>query len=168
MDIILLIAGFIFLILGIIGAFLPVLPGPLISWLSLLAIHLTKTVETNWTFLLITLAIAVFVFVIDNFIPAMGTKKFGGTRLGVIGTMVGLVVGLLFFGPFGIIVGPFAGAFIGEMIADRKDSKKALKSAVGSFLGFLTSTLLKFIMSVVFAGFYFSIFWEHKGAFFSF
>ena len=168
MDIFLLIIGFLFAILGIIGSFLPVLPGPFTSWVGLLILHLTSIVPLNYTFLGITFGIAIIIWIVDYFIPAMGTKKFGGTKYGVIGTMVGLVVGLLSPIPFGIIIGPFIGAYIGEMIHDSKDSKRALKAAFGSFLGFLTSAFMKFIAAVIFTGLYISIFWEHKAAFFSF
>jgi len=167
MDIFLLIIGFLVALLGIIGSFLPVLPGPLTSWFGLLILHSTEAVSMNWTFLGITLGIAILIWIVDYFIPAMGTKKFGGTRYGVIGTMVGLVVGLLSPIPFGIIIGPFIGAYIGEMIYE-KNSGKALKAAFGSFIGFLTSSFLKFIAAVIFTGLYISIFWEYKAIFFSF
>jgi len=167
MDIFLLITGFLFALLGIIGSFLPVLPGPLTSWVGLLTLHFTNVVPMNWTFLGITLAIAILIWIVDYFIPAMGTKKFGGTRYGVIGTMLGLIIGLLSPIPFGIIIGPFIGAFIGEMMHE-KNSKKALKAAFGSFLGFLTSAFMKFIAAIIFTGLYISIFWDYKEAFFSF
>lgn len=168
MDIALLIFGILLMILGILGSFLPVLPGPITSWFGLLMLYLSEAVPMNWTFLGITFAIAFIIWLIDYFIPAMGTKRFGGTRYGVIGTMVGLVLGIFFFPPFGIIIGPFLGAFLGELLKDSKDSKRALKAAFGSFIGFLTSTFLKFIAAVVYTGLFFSIFWEHKSAFFNF
>jgi len=167
MDIFLLFIGFIFLLLGIIGSFLPILPGPFTGWIGLLILHMTNAVPMDWTFLGITLAVAIVIWIIDYFIPAMGTKKFGGTRYGVIGTMIGLILGLIFFPPLGIIIGPFVGAYLGEMLNDRTDKKRALKAAFGSFIGFLTSTFLKFVTVVIFAGLFFSIFWEHKDAFFS-
>lgn len=167
MDIFLLILGFLFALLGIIGSFLPVLPGPLTSWFGLLILHLTEAVPMNWIFLGVTLAIAILIWIVDYFIPAMGTKKFGGTRYGVIGTMIGLIVGLLSPIPFGIIIGPFIGAYIGEMM-NEKNSEKALKAAFGSFLGFLTSAFLKFIAACIFTGLYFSKFWEYKSVFFTF
>jgi len=168
MDIFLLILGFLFALLGIIGAFLPVLPGPIMGWIGLLILHLTSVVPMNWTFLGVTFAVSIAIWVIDYIIPAMGTKKFGGSKYGVIGTMVGLIVGLIAPIPFGIIIGPFLGAFLGELINDSKDSKKALKAAFGSFLGFLASTFIKFIAAVIFLGFYISIFWEFKSDFFTF
>lgn len=166
MDIALLIFGILLMILGILGSFLPVLPGPITSWFGLLLLHLSDAVPMNWTFLGITFAIAFIIWLIDYIIPAMGTKRFGGTRYGVIGTMVGLVIGIFFFPPFGLIIGPFLGAFIGELLNDNKDSKRALKAAFGSFIGFLTSTFLKFIAAVIYTGLFFSIFWEYKSVFF--
>ncbi|MBV1888196.1 MAG: DUF456 family protein [Urechidicola sp.] len=166
MDIFLLILGFLFVLLGIIGSFLPVLPGPITGWVGLLLLHFTNAIAINWTFLGITLAISIFVWAIDYVIPAWGTKKFGGSKYGVWGTILGLIIGIIFLGPLGIIIGPFAGAFIGELIYDSKDSSRALKAAFGSFVGFMLSTGLKLITSLVFVYLYWSKFWEYKELFF--
>ena len=166
MDIFLLLLGFVFILLGIVGSFLPILPGPITGWVGLLLLHLTSTIEQDWTFLGITLAVAIFVWLIDYVIPALGTKKYGGSKYGVYGTTIGLICGLIFLGPLGIIIGPFAGAFLGEMIYDSKDSNRALKAAFGSFVGFLFSTGIKFIVSLIYAGLYISIAWEYKSSFF--
>lgn len=166
MDIFLLILGFLFMIIGLLGSFLPVLPGPPMSWIGLLLLHLTKSIDDDWVFLGITLAIALIVFALDYIIPAIGTKKFGGSRAGMIGTTIGLIVGIIAPIPFGIIIGPFLGALIGELI-NNADSKKAVKAAFGSFLGFLTGTFLKFVIAVIYFGFFISKVWEHKEALFS-
>ena len=129
-------------------------------------IHLTNAIPYNWTFILSTLVIAVVVYILDYIIPVLGTKKFGGSKYGIIGTTVGLVVGLIFLGPFGIIIGPFVGAFIGELIYDNENSNRAFKAAIGSFIGFLFSTGLKFIVSSIYAGLFFSKIWEMKSNFF--
>lgn len=165
MDIFLFFLGAIFMVLGLIGSFLPVLPGPLTSWIGLLILHLTDAVPMNWTFLIITLIIALGIWVLDYFIPAIGTKKFGGSRAGMIGTTIGLLIGLIFMGPFGIIIGPFAGALVGELI-NKSDSQRAVKAAFGSFLGFLTSAFIKFIVAVIFLGFYIFKFIEYSSAIF--
>ena len=166
MDILLLLLGSICMILGIIGAFLPILPGPLTGWLGLLLLSYTDAVPKDWTFLGITLAVAIFVWVIDYFIPAMGTKRFGGSKYGVYGTMIGLIIGLFSPIPFGMLIGAFVGAFVGETVFDKKDSDKALKASFGSLLGFLVSASLKFGVGVVYCWFFISSFWEHKAAFF--
>lgn len=169
MDIVLLILGLILMILGILGSFLPVLPGTPLSWIGLLLLHLTKAVPDDWVFLGITLTVAVVVFVLDYIIPALGTKKFGGSKWGMIGTTVGLLVSLIFpvLGFFGIIIWPFIGALVGELI-NKADKKTALKAAFGSFLGFLTGTFLKFLVAIVFLGLFISKAWEYKAALFPF
>lgn len=168
MDIFLLIVGFLLAITGIIGSILPVLPGPILGWFGLVLLYLTKIVPINYTLLGITLVVSIIVLALDYIIPSVGTKKFGGTKFGVIGTTIGLILGMFFFPPIGLIVGPFVGAFVGEMIYDSKNPKKALKASYGSFIGFLTGTLLKVVVAVIFTGLYFSIFWEYKAAFFNF
>lgn len=165
MDIFLAITGFIVVLLGIVGSFLPILPGPLTGWVGLLLLHLTKIIPLNWTFLGITLTVAILVWIIDYFIPAIGAKKFGGTKFGAVGSMIGLILGILFLGPLGIVIGSFGGAFLGELINDSKNINKALKAALGSFIGFLTSSFLKFAVSVIFVGLYIAKFWEYKDAF---
>lgn len=167
MDIALLIIGFLCCLLGIIGSFLPVLPGPPVSWIGLLLLHLTTAVADDWWFLGITGAVALFVFAMDYVIPAMGTKKFGGTRAGMIGTTIGLIVGIIAPIPFGIIIGPFVGAFLGEL-TNKADNKTALKAAFGSFLGFLTGAFMKFVVSMIFLGLFIKIVWEYKTALFPF
>ena len=166
MDLLLLLLGTFFIILGIIGAFLPILPGPITSWVGLLFIHFTRVIPYNWTFIFTTLAVAILVYILDYIIPALGTKKFGGSKYGIIGTTIGLLVGIIFLGPFGIIIGPFTGALIGELIHDNENSNRALKAAFGSFMGFLFSTGLKFTVSVIYAGLFFSKIWEMKSNFF--
>lgn len=169
MDIALLILGFVLMIVGILGSFLPVLPGPPISWVGLLLLHLTSAIPQNWTFLGITAAVALLVLALDYVIPAMGTKKFGGSRAGMIGTTIGLVVSLVFpiLGVFGIIIWPFVGALVGELI-NKADQKTALKAAFGSFMGFLTGTFLKFLVAAIFLGLFISKAWEYRTGLFPF
>ena len=166
MDIFLVILSLLFIVLGLIGSLLPVIPGPPLSWLGLLILHFNKAVEMNLTLIIITGIIALVIFLLDYIIPAIGTKKFGGSKSGMIGTSIGLVVGLLSPIPGGIILGPFLGAFIGEML-NKSDSKLAFKAAIGSFLGFLASTFIKFILGIIYLGIYLSKIWEYKESLFS-
>lgn len=160
MDILLVFVAALFMFLGIIGSVLPILPGPLTSWIGLLILHLTDAVPMNWTFLIITLIIALLIWLLDYIIPALGTKKFGGSKYGMIGTSIGLLVGLFSPIPGGIIIGPFVGAYIGELI-NKSNSKTALKAAFGSFLGFLTSTFIKFVVAIIYLGLFIDMVWDN-------
>ena len=166
MDILLLLLGFIFMLGGIVGSFLPILPGPLTSWVGLLLLYITNAVPMSYTALTITLIVALGIYILDYFIPAMGTKKFGGSRYGVIGTTLGLLIGIFFFPPFGIIIGPFLGALIGEYLYDASDSRRAFKAAFGSFLGFLTSTFIKFLVATIYLGIFIWIALSNSASFF--
>lgn len=159
MDILLIILGAICLLLGLIGCVAPVLPGVPLSYLGLLLLHWTDRVQFSWQFLVVWGVVVVVIQILDYFIPAWGTKKFGGTKYGVWGSTIGLFVGL-FMGPFGIVVGPFIGAVLGELIyfnrhpqttlsetEQNKNSNfnRALRAGFGSFIGLLTGTLIKVI-----------------------
>lgn len=165
MDILLTVFGFLFICFGLIGSIVPVLPGPPLSWIGLLLLHLTEAIPNDWLFLTVTLIIALTVFALDYIIPAIGAKKFGGSKAGMIGTSIGLIVGIIAPIPFGIIIGPFVGALIGEL-TNKADSATAIKAAFGSFIGFITGTFLKFIVAVIYLGLFIKIFWDYKNIIF--
>jgi uncharacterized protein YqgC (DUF456 family) len=135
------------MVIGIIGCLVPALPGPPISFLGLLFLHLSKFGQFTTPTLIILGSIAVVVTVLDYIVPLWGTKKFGGSKYGTKGAIVGLIVGF-FLGPLGIIMGPLIGAFVGEMIF-KDDISYAFKAGFGSLLGFLTSIGLKLAASLV-------------------
>tara|TARA_B100001287_G_scaffold34073_1_gene24205 strand:- start:3076 stop:3567 length:492 start_codon:yes stop_codon:yes gene_type:complete len=151
MDVFLILLASLFLILGIIGSFLPILPGPITSWFGFLILYLSDVTDFSISLLITTFIIALIIWVLDFFIPAIGTKKFGGSKYGVIGTTIGLIIGVISPIPFGILIGPFLGALAGELI-NKSKSNQAIKAAFGSFLGFLASSFIKFIVSLVYFG----------------
>ena len=146
MDIFLLFLGFCFLIIGLTGCILPAIPGPPLSYIALLTLQVTRFADFSAKFLWITAIITVIVTVVDYILPVWGAKKFGGSRSGVIGSTIGLVIGL-FVLPWGIIAGPFIGAVVGELIAGRS-TNDALRSGFGSFIGFIFGTATKLTVSV--------------------
>jgi len=161
MDVLLLIIGFACMILGILGSFLPGLPGPGLSWIGLLLLYFTHAVPMNYWILGISLLVTVVISILDYVIPAKGTKRFGGSSYGIWGTNIGLIVGIFAPIPFGFIIGPFVGAFVGEMIYNSTDHKRALKAATGSFIGFLASSFMKFVVCIIFLGLYIWIAAQH-------
>ncbi|MBU2525520.1 MAG: DUF456 domain-containing protein [Bacteroidetes bacterium] len=165
MDIALLIIGFLFTIAGLFGSFLPVIPGPPLSWLGLLLLYLTQAVPNNWWILGISFFIAVLVTVLDYVIPAYGSKKFGGSKYGAWGATLGLIIGLFLPIPFGFLIGAFLGAFLGEWL-HKQDSNQSVKAAFGSFLGVMASNFMKFAVSLAFLVLFLFIFIKNFTLFF--
>ncbi|MCD6180426.1 MAG: DUF456 domain-containing protein [Bacteroidales bacterium] len=147
MDIFLTVLAVILLLVGLIGAIIPVIPGPIISYLGLVSLYFSSYQPFTDRFMLLWAALAIGITALDNIVPILGTKKMGGSKKGVWGSIIGLFIGLIFMGPFGILIGPFIGAVIGELIGE-KEFNSALKAGFGSFLGFLTGTLLKLVFSI--------------------
>ncbi len=165
MEIILLLIAGLFMVLGLLGSFLPVLPGVPLSWIGLLIFYLIPGVGINYLFLGITLGVAILIYVLNLVIPAMGTKKFGGSRKGMIGATVGLIIGIFAPIPFAILIFPFIGAFIGEII-NKSNSRTAGKAAFGSFVGLLASSFMEFVVSFAFLVLFLYQFWSYKELFF--
>ena len=146
-DILLTAGGAALMIVGLIGCFLPVIPGPPTSFVGLLLLHFSNYAEFSFEFLLLMGAIAVIVTIMDYIVPVWGTKKFGGSKAGMWGAAIGLVLGLILFPPLGIIIGPFAGAVIGEAITG-KDAASSFKAGLGSLLGLMIGIGLKLAASI--------------------
>ena len=154
LDTLLIIIGSIFIVTGFLGCLLPVLPGVPLSYIGILLLHFTSKVEFSLHFLIIWGIVVVLVQVLDYYVPIWGTKKFGGGSKGAWGSAIGVAVGIFVLPPWGIIIMPFVGAVIGELI-DNKDLQTALKAGFGSFIGFLAGTVIKLVVALVLAFYFF-------------
>ena len=162
-----MIFGFVCVIVGVLGSFMPVLPGPTISWVGILLLYLTKAVDNNYWILGISLILTIIISILDYVIPAKGTKKFGGSKFGIWGTNLGMILGFFFIPiPLGFMIGAFLGAFLGELYFNSQDKQRALKAATGSILGFLASSFMKFVVCVIFLGLYLVLVWNNKSQLF--
>ncbi|MCQ2346543.1 MAG: DUF456 domain-containing protein [Paludibacteraceae bacterium] len=143
MEYLLIILGALCLLLGIIGCIIPAIPGVPLAYGGLWLLQATDMVQFSWKFLIIWGIVTVVVTILDTVVPVWGTKKLGGSKMGVWGSTIGLIAGM-FLGPWGIIIGPFIGAVIFELI-DNKNAHEAIKAGFGAFVGLLTGTILKLI-----------------------
>ncbi len=143
MDIVLLILAALCMLIGLIGCIVPGLPGVPIAYAGLWIAQATERVDFSWQALLVWGIVTIVVTVLDYVVPALGTKRYGGTKWGVWGSTIGVFVGM-FFGAVGVIVGPLAGAVLGEML-NGKEWREALRAGWGSFIGLLFGTILKLI-----------------------
>lgn len=140
------ILGLICALVGVAGCVVPILPGTPICFVGMLLCQWAGAGFSTDT-LIVWAVVAVVVTLLDNFLPVLMTKRFGGSKAASRGAMVGIIVGF-FAGPIGIILGPFFGALIGELTHDGSDSARAFKVAFGSFAAFICGTGIKLVASI--------------------
>jgi len=152
MNTLLIILAFVCLLVALVAVFTPVPPAVPVAWAGLLLARLGGVPITT-SLLVWSAVVGVLLMVLDYVIPLLTTKQFGGTKYGVWGCTIGLLVSVigLPFGPtglMGIFFWPFVGAFVGEYIK-QQDLFPALKAAFGSFIGIMTGSLAKVLYTLV-------------------
>ena len=144
-----IIIGFILNIVGIIGVLLPALPGVVLNYLALILLYVSKgQAAISIDALIVFGLLAISVSLLDYVLPLWGAKRFGASRMGIWGAGLGMIIGIFFFPPFGIIFGLLVGSFAGELIAGKKQSQ-AFRAGFATFLGSLTSIVVKLILAIV-------------------
>ncbi|MBR3958444.1 MAG: DUF456 domain-containing protein [Bacteroidales bacterium] len=147
-----IILAYILAIIGLLGSIVPGLAGPPFSWAALLVAGFSDKIEFTTPFLIVTAAVAVVITLLDYVVPSWSTKRHGGSKAGVWGCNIGLVISIigLPFGPtglIGVVFWPFVGALAGELLSGKK-SREAMRAAWGAFVGFLTGTGLKLAYAI--------------------
>lgn len=138
------------ILVGLVGTVVPALPGVGLIFAGILAHALYFGVDGIGVVTLVVLGLVALVsMVFDFFASAYGASRFGSTRWGVGGSVVGGIAGLVAFNVPGLVIGVFLGAAAGEMIFARKDLHQSLRAGWGSVLGFLGGTVLKLILGIV-------------------
>ena len=139
----------ILLIIGILGTFLPVLPGLVISLAGFLIFKFGTDSDMPMLYVWIFGFLTAISAVLNYVIPARTNKKYGGTSWGSIGSFVGTVAGMFLIPvPFGFLVGMLLGVLIGELLHDMNDKKKAFNSMKGALIGFLYGTGFNFMVGM--------------------
>jgi len=134
------------ILLFVIGIGLAIfnLPGIWLVFLGILIFSIsTKFVVITGINLFYILLFTVVIGFIDNFVIIIGAKKYGSSKWGMFGAVLGGMVGM-FFAPIGLLVGPFLGATLFEILFAKKEMKLAVKSGIGALFGFLLSIVVKF------------------------
>ncbi len=153
MEVAIIVFGVALLIAGLAGCIIPGIPGPPLAYISLLLLQLKEPPPFTWQTMLIWLGITIVVSVLDYVVPVAGAKRFGSSKHGMWGAVIGVVAGVFLFPPLGIVIGPIIGALAGEFIAGKK-SNEAMRSAFGTLVGLLMGSVLKLIV-VFWMGWYF-------------
>jgi uncharacterized protein YqgC (DUF456 family) len=143
------------MLLGLAGALLPALPGLPIIW----AAYLGYGWYTGWVgygaaTMIVTGLVVAISLVVDQLASATGASKFGASRAGMIGSVLGSIAGFIFFNLIGLVLGVFLGAMICELAVEKRDFREALNSGAGALLGFLAGSLFKFMLGLALLGYF--------------
>jgi hypothetical protein len=145
--------GLIIAIIGIIGCIIPAIPGPPLNFLSLVILELAIEDAFTSDFFILWGIVTVAVFLFDYLLPIMGAKAYKASSYGIWGSIAGMILGILFFPPFGMILGLFVGAVTGEIIAG-KEEWEALKVGTVTFIASILMIFVKLAASGVMTYFF--------------
>ena len=140
--ILVIVLGFLLIILGFIGCIIPALPGPPLAFLALLILKLTESAIFTTNFIITMAIITAVVYFFDYLLPIFGAKIFKASKQGIWFSIIGMIIGIFFLPPFGVIIGLLIGAIVGELMAG-KAKAEAVKIGLVSFLFSLLAILIK-------------------------
>ncbi len=156
MDILFFSLSCVILLAGFFGLFVPAIPGLPLMWAGMFLYALVTDFQTVTAETLIWAGVLALLGQMLEYVANFyGAKRFGASRWGIFGLFMGLVLGIILFGPFGVVVGPIVGAFVGEMLGGRSQYQ-ALRSSAGAFVGFLGGLLVQMLMAFVMVGLFLS------------
>ncbi|RKQ19111.1 DUF456 domain-containing protein [Ureibacillus endophyticus] len=137
-------------VIAFVGLIYPIIPSVLFILLGFIVYGMFFSfTELGWLFWSVEILFVILLFAADSISNLIGVKKFGGTKAGMWGSTIGLLVGPFIIPVVGILIGPFLGAVIGELFVTKSEFKAALKSGIGSLVGFLTSVATKGVIQVI-------------------
>jgi hypothetical protein len=149
LNVALIIIGLILAISGMVGCILPVIPGPILSFSALILMSWVKSWQSfSQTFLIVMGILTGLLLLLDYIAPALGAKKYGASKRGLWGSAIGMIIGIFFIPPWGMIVGAFIGALVGELAAG-KSGRKALRAGWGILIGNVLVIGLKLAFTAV-------------------
>jgi hypothetical protein len=137
-----------FIVAGLAGVVVPLIPGPPLVFIGLvLAAWADNFQHVGWVTLVILGLLTLVSPLVDFIATIMGAKRVGASRLAIAGAALGAVIGFLFGLP-GLLLGPFVGAVAGEYLAER-NVRQAGRAGLGTWLGILFGMAMK--LALIFA-----------------
>jgi uncharacterized protein len=146
-------------LIAFVGLVYPIIPSALFIVGGFLLYGLFDTFDgMNVWFWIFQVMFVILLFGADTLSNLVGVKKFGGSKAGMWGSTIGLLIGPFVIPVAGILIGPFLGAVIAELVVSQSGVKQSVKTGIGSLVGFLTSVVTKgLVMSVMIVMFIFFV-----------
>lgn len=134
--------------IGVLGSFLPIIPGASLIFLAALIHKISLSDGLSWWTVIILLVGTGFSLFLDYLAGAVGSRVFGASAWAFGGAAVGALVGF-FFGLPGLLLGPLVGAFVGELVIARRGWKGASRAVAGVGLGVVGNFFIQLGLALV-------------------
>lgn len=153
METIFLIIAIILFLVGFAGLIVPFVPDLPLIWFGVLVYALvTRFAEVPLIAVIALGILSLSTFVVDYLTTTLGAKRYGASRWGILGGVIGGTLGLFMLPPFGFLFGFIAGAIGAEMFFARRSFDSSVKTAKGVVLGFVLGFVIKAILAGVIIG----------------
>ncbi|MCD8338734.1 MAG: DUF456 family protein [Burkholderiales bacterium] len=130
------------ILIGLVGTVVPIIPGLIFMFLgSWLAASIDNYQQISVFMVVVIGILAALGAVVDWVAQSMGAKRAGASKLGIIGSVVGTILGI-FSGLWGLIFMPLLGAAIGEFLSNQ-DMVKSGKVGFATWLGMIIGITIK-------------------------
>ncbi|MEH7178763.1 DUF456 domain-containing protein [Neobacillus vireti] len=148
----------ILFIIGFIGLVYPIIPSVLFLLAGYLLYGVFFSFEAfGWFFWTVQGFFIILLFVADYIANMIGIQKYGGSKAGVWGSTIGLLVGPFVIPFLGILIGPFIGAVGAELLVNKRNFKESIKIGFGSVVGFVSSVITKTIIQILMIAYFLSV-----------
>lgn len=140
------------MLIGMVGAVAPLVPGPPIVWLgALYYAWRTGFQEVGIITLIVLGLLAVIGGTSDWWLSYLGARRAGASGWATLASIVGGIVGLVMFSVPGLIVGSLVGVLLIEYLRHR-DWRRVLRAGSGFVMGWLLSTVVEVVTCLVMIG----------------
>ena len=139
---------------GLLGTVMPMLPGvPLVFLgIAILAFY-TKFIVISKATLAVFLVLTIISLLVDYLSGIIGAKYSGASLWGVLGALIGAIIGVIYFGFWGLIFAPAIFVLIFELLQERsvsKSAKSASYTLISTVLGMIVNGVIALAMLAIF------------------
>lgn len=134
---------------GFAGVFLPLPSLPYMFGITLIFGFIDQWQHLNYVDLTILGVIMLISFLAEYLTGLIGAKYGGAAKISIVFGLIGALIGLIVFPPFGGIAGLFFGILVSEFL-HFKNHIKALKAASGGVIGTLAGMLISLILAITY------------------
>ncbi|AKL94446.1 hypothetical protein CACET_c09390 [Clostridium aceticum] len=148
----LMVISFVLIILGVMGIFLPILPGPILVLVGIVLYGFVTDFAVISLYWIVLFSILTFITIVVDYLASfMTAKKFNVSSWGMIGMFIGGFSGLVILNVVGLIIGQVVGLTLGELLSGR-EWKESIKAGGAGVIAYFVSLVVKLLITAIVVG----------------